>query len=141
MRKFFALFLTMCMFMVGTCTSVFAAENKQEANIEATSSTNDNDISMLNTDYWKTPGPVVIGNTTFQVFPGKGENLKIHLYLYSSNKITISVQPEGGSTRTVATWNSKGHHWADLVRGTNGRPYWITISGSTIADGGVYSEP
>ena len=114
MKKYFALFLTMCMLVVGTSTSVLAAENEQY---------------------------VVIGNTSFRVFPGKGENLKIHLYLYTNNKITISVRPEGGSSRTVATWNSKGHHWADLVRGTNGKGYWITISGSTIADGGVYSEP
>lgn len=95
MKKYFALFLTMCMLVVGTSTSVLAAENEQYVNTEVASASDDTGISTLNTDYWKTPGPVVIGNTSFRVFPGKGENLKIHLYLYTNNKITISVRPEG----------------------------------------------
>lgn len=141
MKKFFALCLTMCMLVVGTSTSVFAAENKQEVNTAVASESDDSGISTLNTDYWTTPGPVAIGNTMFSVYPGAGENLKIHLYLYTNNDITISVKADNGSWRTVANWGSVGHHWADLVRGTNGGRYTIWIQGSTIADGGVYSEP
>ena len=61
--------------------------------------------------------------------------------MHSTNPITISVRPNGGTDRVVATWNTIGDHWADLVRGTNSGTYIVTLKGPTIADGGIYSEP
>lgn len=119
----------------------FASENHtKDTNFDVSSANEETTIAPRNIDYWNTYGMATISNTMIKVTPGAGENLKIHLYLYSNNTITISVAPVGGSFRTVATWNSTGHHWADLVNGTNGGSYWVKFTGSTIADGGIYSE-
>lgn len=146
MKKLLACFLTMCTILVSMSMPVFAAETGVTTNVRTEKPTVkivNNEIgiaSARNIDYWNTHGATAISNTTINVRPGAGENLKIHLYLYSNNSITIQVAPAGGSFRTVTTWNSTGHHWADLVSGTNGGTYSVRFIGSTVADGGIYSE-
>ena len=141
MKKFFALLLTMCMLVVGTSMSAFAAEPEVSTNVTSTIDATSTSITPRNTDYWNTYGPLAIGNKSIRITPGAGKNLKIHLYMHSTNPITISVRPNGGTDRVVATWNTIGDHWADLVRGTNSGTYIVTLKGPTIADGGIYSEP
>lgn len=142
MKKILGLCLTFCMILVAS-TSVYAAEAKptSEGRLEEVKEAANAENSARNIDYWNTHGPLVISDSSFKVTPGAGENLKIHLYV-TKGPVTIKIRAQGSSGyTTIATWNSTGHHWADLVTGTDGGYYWVNIVGPCIVDGGVYSEP
>ena len=76
------------------------------------------------------------------ITPGSGRNMKIHVYMYSGS-LTVWVKHSSSSNWTsIATWNTSGHHWADLVCPTSSGSYNIRLWGSAaIFKGGVYLEP
>lgn len=143
MKKILALCLSVCMLLTCATTTAFAAEPdntlaEQKKEVTGTSTTN----VTRNIDYWNTAGPLQISQWSTRVSPGAGENLKIHFYV-SVAPIKIEISRPGGGKTLIANWTTTGHHWADLVRGTDGGDYWVDMTGSPVAivDGGIYSEP
>ncbi len=137
MKKTIAIILSLALVMVCGTTNVLAANNK-ESSKESTSTKN-----ARNIDYYTWgDGYVQSGTTYVKVTPGRGQNLKIHLYLKSGN-VSISIKSSTGSYRYIAMWNTNGHHYADLVSPTDGGTYTVQLSSPGAPawfSGGIYSE-
>lgn len=144
MKKFFALFLSLCLMMSCTTMSAFAAEEssiptEQVAQISATNSSA-SVLSTNNYDYWNSHGEVYIDKFSYNIDPLPGENIKIHLYLCSGS-VTVKLRNKFGIVRTIATWNTEGHHYADLITNAQRTGYTVILEGPAVADFGIYEEP
>lgn len=142
MKKFLASFMTMAMILSTMCMAkpAFAQESSNVFDVESTSESN----VARNIDYWTFPdGSFVAGGKYVTVYPGAGENLKIHIYL-TGGTLIVKVRPTGTNNwRSVATFKGVGHHYADLVSGTNGGGYDVGLYGTggvATFSGGIYSE-
>lgn len=144
MKKFFALFLSLSLILSCTPMYAMAAEESnapteqiaQESTIDSTASP----TSTNNYDYWNTYGRKTIKDEVVGLYPVNNDPIKLHFYLYSGS-IMIRVQMNTGTPKTVATWDTPGHHWVDLIPTPIGARYRITFSGEAEVDGGIYGEP
>lgn len=148
MKKFLALCLAFCLFLTCASTTAFAAEDNNliVPNVDAIDATGEAGIMPCNTDYWTTE-LLYIGNQnglTLKITVPKGQNLKVHFYLSKLllEKMELYVQLlENGKYKTIAHWDTEGHHWADVVTNTNGGTFTVRLVGPAYVHGGFYSEP
>ncbi len=150
MKKILAICLTCCMLFTCVSTTAFAAENNDNSvvrNENVTDATGETGIMPCNVDIWSTNNlPHYVGTRGMQitVTPPKGSNLKVHFFMTQLYEPTLNLSInviKNGVTRHIATWNTEGDHWADVVTNTDGGSYIIKMVGPAYINGAFYTEP
>lgn len=123
-------------------TSVAPAADASDASVEASESNAVSEASARNVDLYLWPSNTLLdGFNTVVVTPGKGANMKIHLEIIMGS-VKVQVRKSGSLTwKTVADWETSGHHWADLVTNCDSGNYQVRLFCTTaLFSGGVYTE-
>ena len=137
MKKILALCLALCM-MLSVSLVAFAAEVPTDTAEQPETSVSE--AVVRNKDYYTYPDQYLDGYKVVEVTPGKGEALKMHVFL-RNGAIKVWVKPKGGLFYSQkANWTDYGHHYVDLVPNTSGETYQVRIFGTAAwFEGGIYS--
>lgn len=147
MKKFFTLSLIFCILLTCTPTTTFAAESQGENERCVDSLVDEIGIVPYNVDVWSTNNLVTYipeNGMTIQVRPGQGKNLKVHFYLsklFLAKMDFYVLLSTSSGYKTIAHWNTEGHHWADVVTNTTSSTYTIRLVGPAYINGAFYTEP
>ena len=142
MKKILTFILTACM-ILSSLTPAFAAEKNTTSEMNSVKE----EAVARNVDLATIPTQTWTGSITFQVTPSKGDNMKLHLYIYDGGCDVFVIKGAhptaliGG--KRVAAWGNTGHQYVDLVRNCENTTYTVTLYTGTLctADGGIYTEP